>query len=177
MMRMASNEEDEYKNACRLISYLENKCRDRGYYEMIKTGLGRFWDNQLFTRAYSVLNRKKECRGLFPFVVEMPESIVIYGAGEFGRAIYKYVYGKAHVTAWIDQNADVYCSQGLPVISFKEYECNPEDTVIIAVFREKSVRIIEDDLVQKGIDPENIYSVRRAYIRRDDIDSQATLEP
>ena len=159
MMKTIGDEQAEYENAKRLDSYLRDKCDELGYLDQVGAGLDRFLFNQVCTRAYSVLNRGKECQGLYPFMDQMPENLVIYGAGELGKAVYRYASGKTNVKAWIDGRADIYQRLGMPVISINEYIPDAQDTIVVAVFRKKSVDAIVKDLADKGAREENIHSI------------------
>ena len=159
MMKTIGDEQAEYDNAERLDSYLRDKCDELGYLDQVGAGLDRFLFNQVCTRAYSVLNRGKECQGLYPFMDQMPENLVIYGAGELGKAVYRYASGKTNVKAWIDGRADIYQRLGMPVISINEYIPDAQDTIVVAVFRKKSVDAIVKDLADKGAREENIHSI------------------
>jgi glycosyltransferase involved in cell wall biosynthesis len=159
MLKTIGDEQAEYENAKRLDSYLRDKCDELGYLDQVGAGLDRFLFNQVCTRAYSVLNRGKECQGLYPFMDQMPENLVIYGAGELGKAVYRYASGKTNVKAWIDGRADIYQRLGMPVISINEYIPDAQDTIVVAVFRKKSVDAIVKDLADKGAREENIHSI------------------
>lgn len=159
MMKTIGDEQAEYENAKRLDSYLRDKCDELGYLDQVGAGLDRFLFNQVCTRAYSVLNRGKECQELYPFMDQMPENLVIYGAGELGKAVYRYASGKTNVKAWIDGRADIYQRLGMPVISINEYIPDAQDTIVVAVFRKKSVDAIVKDLADKGAREENIHSI------------------
>lgn len=163
MMRTNTEEYDEYSNAIRLVSYLKDVSKQLGYYEKIRNGLERLLDNQLFTRAYGMLNEQEKCKGLYPFTEETPSNLVIYGAGEFGKAVYSYASTRTSVKAWIDKNVDIYRLEGWPVITLEEYINSPEDTVIIAVLRKKSIEAITETLISAGIDRNQI---RRIEITR-----------
>ena len=159
MMKTIGDEQAEYENAKRLDSYLRDKCDELGYLDQVGAGLDRFLFNQVCTRAYSVLNKEKGCQGLYPFMDQMPENLVIYGAGELGKAVYRYASGKTNVKAWIDGRADIYQRLGMPVISINEYIPDAQDTIVVAVFRKKSVDAIVKDLADKGACEENIHSI------------------
>ena len=149
MMRSAIDERAEYENARRLKTYLKEELTELGSFEQIRGGIERYIDNQLFTRAYGIMNEQKSCEGLFPFCDKMPENLVIYGAGEFGKAVYRYASGKTKVKAWIDRSAELLKKMGCPVISLDEYVPSPEDVLVVAVLRKKSVEAIEKTLVEK----------------------------
>ena len=149
MMRRAMDERAEYENARRLETYLKTELTGLGCFEQMRSGLERYIDNQLFTRAYGIMNEQKSCEGLFPFCDKMPENLVIYGAGEFGKAVYRYASGKTKVKAWIDRSAELLKKMGCPVISLDEYVPSPEDVLVVAVLRKKSVEAIEKTLVEK----------------------------
>ncbi len=156
MMRGTVDELAEYENVGRLRRYLEKRLNLLGVYDQLKYGIDRYIDNQLFTRAYGIMNMNKRCEGLYPFCDEMPSKLVIYGAGEFGRSVYRYASRKMKIKAWIDRNAELLKKMGEPVMSIDEYEPAQDDVVVVAVMRKKSIEAIERALTNKGVDPQCI---------------------
>lgn len=156
MMRGKVDEDAEYEDAASLARYLREETAKIGYYDAVSFGIDRFVDNQLYTRAYGILNKREKCDGLFPFTNNIPTNLVIYGAGEFGKAVYRYASLKTKVKAWLDGRAGIYKKMGMPVISVKEYTPEENDVVIIAVFRKKSVDSITKTLIDLGVHTEQI---------------------
>lgn len=93
----------------------------------------------------------------YPFE-KLPETIALYGAGTFGRALYEKIYQNTQIKImhWVDKNANTLKmekrSVELPDRLFKrDYE-----KIVIAVKRKKLAMSIRDELVAMGISAENI---------------------
>lgn len=154
MMLGIRHEEQEYKNVVLLHSFLEQTFKESGVYEVMKEQLCRYTINNLLTRAYG------KCFGLgmnnilSPFIdVCEEDTIIIYGAGAFGKAVYQYAVSceVLKVKAWIDQRATVYQRLGLDVQVLQDVDVEVSDKIIIAVLSESVYRQIREELMIKGI--------------------------
>ncbi len=159
MMRSGSNEEAEYDNARRLQDYLVKRCSEIGASDRTIAGIESLYTNQLYTRCYGKANEvAAKCNGLVGFMAEIPDNLVIYGAGELGKAVYKYASGKCNIRAWVDGSFAYYQSLGYDVISPDEYVASEDDTVIIAVFSRRAVEAIHKMLLEKGCNSNRIHT-------------------
>lgn len=152
-------EEREYKNAMLLHSFLEKTFRELEVYEVTQEQLRRYTINNLLTRAYgkcAVLDRKNI---LFPFMdVCQGDTIIIYGAGAFGKAVYQYTAfcEGLKVKAWIDERAADYQRLGLDVQILEDVDIVTSDKIVIAVLSESVYWQIREKLMIKGILSEQI---------------------
>ena len=158
MMRSGEREEAEYENAVRLRDYLVRKCGEIGAPQEVMAGIKRLFMNQLYTRCYGKVNELSGTNGFAGFTTVIPENLVIYGAGELGKAIYKYAEDKCHIKAWIDSAFEFQQALGYEVISSDEYTPDEKDVVIIAVFNVHAVEAIRKKLLDKGCRSEMIFS-------------------
>ena len=160
MMKAGQDEPAEYENARRLYLYLRNKLKERDYYgisdRVLNKGLDRLFIHQMLTRAYGYLTERIGCEGVFPFLEKMPEEVIIYGAGEFGRSIYRYLSRKTNIRYWVDKNAECIEKLGYPVCTPDEVEYNRDDIIIVAILRDTAARRVVEDLIKNGASPENI---------------------
>ncbi len=157
MMRGNRDEGAEYDNAIRLYKFLLKKGKELGASDAFCTGLDRLLVNQLFTRCYEKTNAILGSEGLLGFIDKLPDEIVIYGAGELGKAVYCYVKDRCHVKAWIDAGYDYYRKLGYPVESIEDFQFEESDEVIVAVFNTRAVSAIEKSLISKGVNKGKIH--------------------
>ena len=158
MMRGETKEDQEYANACRIYRYLMGLSDEMGWPDEAAEGLRRFLTNQLMTRCYGKTNRDLKTKGLAGFTEEIPERLVIYGAGELGKAVYNYVSSRTKVEAWIDRDAEYLRTLGYEVDIPDETFIPDDCLVIIAVYDERTVGSIKKYLISRGIPKERIIS-------------------
>ncbi len=159
MMLGIRQEEREYKNAVLLHSFLEKTFKELEVYEVMKEQLRRYTINNLLTRAYDKCAVPDRKNILFPFMdVCQGDTIIIYGAGAFGKAVYQYAVSceGLKVKAWIDQSAVTYQRLGLDVCTLKDVDIEASDKILIAVLSESVYWQIREELVIKGIRLEQI---------------------
>jgi glycosyltransferase involved in cell wall biosynthesis len=157
MMRGNVKEEAEFNNAIRFYNYLLLKSKDVKSSEAVKKGIDRLFVNQLFTRCYGKCNLLNEGKGMMGFVETIPESVVIYGAGELGKSVFKYVNGKCTIKAWLDADFEYHRKLGYPVDSPNDYSFDNNDEIVVAVFSSKAVASIKKMLIERGCKEENIH--------------------
>lgn len=154
MMLGIRHEEQEYKNAVLLHSFLEKTFKELGVYEVMQEQLRRYTINNLLTRAYGKCVALDMKNILFPFPdISQEDTIIIYGAGAFGKAVYQYAVSceALNVKAWIDQRAAVYQRLGLDVQALEDVDVEASDKIVIAVLSESVYRQIRDELMIKGM--------------------------
>jgi len=162
MMFGKAREEKEYAEANILEAYLRKRFAELGVLPEMEEQLKRYHMNNLLVRTFGKIvhmNGAKEC-GLYPFKgIYADDSIVIYGAGAFGRAVYQYAknVGEFRVKAWVDQNAEMYRELGMDVKTFSEVRLERIDKVLIAVLSERVMHSIKRFLVDNGVAAENIF--------------------
>jgi len=115
--------------------------------------LRRYIINNLLVRTYERYANYGADNVLYPFKgVKKGDSIILYGAGAFGRAVYEYASANnlLKVTLWVDRDAHSYQNLGLPVKQIDMVRPDEGVKVIIAVFSETAVKNIKDFLHGKG---------------------------
>lgn len=111
----SADEEREYSNAARLQEFLEKSFMGLGIYGSVEGRLCRYGINSFLTRAYGMF-AESDGGILFPFQgIRRGDSVIIYGAGALGRAVYRYASGcgKLRVKALADRQAELYKKLGL----------------------------------------------------------------
>lgn len=164
MMQDNRQEEREYENAVLLQSFLEKRFQELGVYERMREQLRRYAVNNLLTRTYGKCVEMNRGGVLFPFVDIFPEdTIVLYGAGAFGQAVYQYVasYEKWKMKAWIDQRALAYQRLKLEVRTLEEVEIEESDKIVVAVLSETAYWQIRETLMRKGVELQQIKWIDR----------------
>lgn len=124
--------------------------------ENLKQQLRYFMQHTVLLKGYRQMEHSMT---LFPFEkVKKGMRIAIYGAGMFGRNIRDYCKLNRNLTvvAWFDQRYEVYVEQGLDVQSPRWILDAFFDVVVIAVVNIRIARQIKEELVQKGIHPDQI---------------------
>lgn len=159
MMLGDRREQQEYENAVLLQTYLEKTFQELGVYEMLREQLRRYEINNLLTRIYGKYAGLDRESVLFPFAgISQEDSIIIYGAGAFGRAVYQYAisHEELKIKAWIDQKASAYQSIGLDVRVLEDVDIERTDKILVAVFSENAYRQIREGLALSGVESSQI---------------------
>jgi len=160
MLNQKKDQKREILNAGRLHHYLRKSLIKLEYADLAGERLLRLWIHQILTRAYGLSNHLLESHGLFPFIENVNGSIVIYGAGAFGKAVYEYANERFQVKAWVDSNAAFLKTMGYPVVTLEEVEIKADDIVVIPIFLNMTVEVIQNSLLRKGVKKENIFPFR-----------------
>lgn len=153
------NEDLEYDNAVVLYSFLKESFLNLRMYNLISWQLDRYMINNLMVRAYGRVAGADTEGILFPFSgIREGDTVVIYGAGALGRAVYQYAVscGKLKVKALVDQNAEKYKRIGLHVCTLEETDIGQVDKVVVAVFSQAAYQAISEKLVCRDVKTEQI---------------------
>lgn len=153
IMHENRQEDQEYENAVLLYSFLEKTLAETGIYDVMQEQLWRYTVNNLMTRVYGKFAETDEGSVLFPFAdISQEDSLIIYGAGAFGKAVYQYAVSckGMKVEAWIDQKATAYQRLGLDVKLLEDVCIECMHKIIVAVFSEAAYRDIKESLIRKG---------------------------
>lgn len=106
---------------------------------------------------------------LFPFKEIKKESdIVLYGAGQFGIAVYKYL-AKTHfcnTILWVDSNAGKAEKRSLPVKLPEEIKNARYDHIFITILDQKTAESVKEKLIAMGIEEDKILFIGRELISR-----------
>lgn len=159
MMWSEKKEEEERQRLQILHTYLERKIYTDKVMQMDVGQLYKYSMNNILTRIFGLVNHNCNNSVLWPFEnVNRNCSIILYGAGNFGRAVYGYVkkYMPDNLRLWVDREYKSYNILGLPVQqieSIQEY-VDTDGDVLIAVLDQHSAYAITDNLEKMGI-PDN----------------------
>lgn len=159
MMLGSRDEKQEYDNAVRLHSFLKKSFMELGIYNLLEKQLNRYTINNLMVRAYGRVAGADTEGILFPFSgIREGDTVVIYGAGALGRAVYQYAVscGRLKVKALVDQNAEKYKRIGLHVCTLEETDIGQVDKVVVAVFSQAAYQAISEKLVCRDVKTEQI---------------------
>lgn len=162
MIWKRESEEKEFVGAIVLHKYLKDKFSGMEERYCLEKQLERYSLNNLLVRSLGVLARKHKGTVLFPFNnVKKGDSVVLYGAGALGRAVYQYVDETKIVVikGWADQNALAYQKLGLPVEVPEQIHVDKHTKILIAVLRKKAEKSIRERLIGMGTDEKQIIGV------------------
>lgn len=104
---------------------------------------------------------------LFPFKkIKQGMDIILYGAGQFGISVYKYLYKSkfCNVNLWVDKNAGQADKTSLPVVFPDNIPKANFDYIIIAVLNETIAESIRCSLSRMGIDGQKILFIDKKTI-------------
>lgn len=102
-------------------------------------------------------------RAAFYPVDLLEERLVLYGAGKFGRDLYRRLAeDKAHkIVVWVDKEAESYQKQGINQIQpVSRIEAAEFEQIVIAVVKKELADSIREELMQLGFDGERIVWIR-----------------
>ena len=94
------------------------------------------------------------------------ERVAIYGAGKKGQELYQQVTGKgkvqgrryyAEVVLWVDQNAEQYQKEGLPVVGLEQVRSVAYDQLVIAIAKKETAEKVKQTLLMYGVPEEKIF--------------------
>ena len=157
-MMSTKNEEKEFSNAIRLYGYLKTRFQQLGYGDDASLkGVRRLFINQLFTRAYESTNSIMRCTGLYPFIADVAEQLIIYGAGEFGKEVFARAFRISTVKYWIDRNAEAISDAGHDISKLDDCEITDKDEILVAVLNRKTAGKIAQSLIEKGAAADRIH--------------------
>lgn len=150
MMHRERDARTEYDNALRLHRFLKGSFIRYGYYEAVRDSLNKYTIHNLLTRAISRIVGE----------IDIPEGsgIVIYGAGAFGKSLYRYLesQGRYHIRLWVDKRAKQLMQMGFPVSQLEEMDREEEALILIALLSEKAVEEARKELGQAGLKEERL---------------------
>ncbi len=172
----------EYGNIIAVNKSLREAFGRIGIETYVEKQLERYRINNVLTRAYGAFAEQAPSTVLPPFEgIRSGDSIIIYGAGAFGKAIWKYVCetDKLFMKGWLDSAAEKYKCLGLPVKEPAEISICQEDVIVIAVLRKKSKDAIEETLMRSGVNKSQIKWIERdnAMIKTIEAMEQTAFEP
>lgn len=162
MTRTKLNVEKEWSNAVCLHRYLEK--RFGGKYAdkyNLQEQLENYTMNNLLVRAYGICSAQSNSVLSCFKNVEKGDSIIVYGAGAFGRAVYQYVseISDINIVGWADREFVFYRKLGYPVDRIEDLKIDNKIKIIVAILQKKVINEIRETLLQQGIRQEQIAEV------------------
>ena len=154
MMFGYGNEEQEYNNAILLHKFLKKSFIEQGNYADMERQLSRYTINNLLARSYGRFANTDAESILFPYPdIKKDDTVVIYGAGALGKAVYRYAkfIAKLAVKAFVDQKALCYRRVGFDVSILEDIVIEEKDKILVTVFNEAAYRAIRENLIRAGI--------------------------
>ncbi len=117
----------------------------------------------MLTRAYGKLAGRSGKNFLWPFGYRLDSGrkCIVYSAGNFGRAVYGYLWEQypENIVSWVDQDYRRYRIMGLPVCSVEDTLRKKQADILVAVLDMHLVGGIQENLLQLGICREQIYHI------------------
>ena len=161
MMWRREAEEKEFSEILLLHKYLEGillKNNETHIFQQLKD----YTMNNILVRAFGVFAKRFGEDNIFlPEKIRAGDSVIIYGAGALGRAIYQYLDKEcvADIKGWVDQSADIYQKMGLSVIKPEKVQFRKEDKILIAVLQKETAKEIQQSLLKRGINERQFVEV------------------
>lgn len=158
-MRTYRQEEEEVENIKLQYSYMNRFFSQSVYSECLMKQLKRYILHHLMVRALSEAGRLMNGDLNFLFgSIPAGSSIVIYGAGAFGNAVYHYLQGSKEyaISAWCDRDFRKYQIMGYPVQSVGEALKCHYDYIFVAIMSYKTVEKIKKLLISDGVNENKI---------------------
>lgn len=150
---------DEKTRVDALISFLENKFREKGVFDETKRQLDVYRNYLLALRQIEAFDEGEKDK-LIPYGgISGKDRVIIYGAGVLGQKIYKYLKKEdINIVAWLDKNSETYQLNGYDVISPDELSglSDKYDYILIANITERTAISIKKYLLNQAIDPDKI---------------------
>lgn len=162
MMWSKKREEEERQRLQILHTYLEKKIYTDKVMQMDVGQLYKYSMNNILTRIFGLINHNYNNSVFWPFEnVNKNFPVILYGAGNFGRAVYGYVmkYMPDRLRLWVDREYKSYNILGLPVQQVERIEeyVDTDSEVLIAVLDHRSAYAITDNLEKMGIPHNRIH--------------------
>ena len=149
---------EELKSAKVLYSYLSNRLIGQEMNSPYVNSIKKYMVNILLTRMYGLFAQINNSL-LFPFFnVKEGDSIIIFGAGALGKAVFRYATKNSNirVKGWADRDYEKYQKLELPVSNIEELDVSSDIKIVVAVFSDKAFEQINKNLQALDIDEEQI---------------------
>lgn len=163
MMMGYVDEEREWEGVCILHKFLMKSCQQFNGQYRLEYQLTHYTVANMLTRTYGRLADRTGEGILWPFGYRINiRGCILYGAGNFGRAVYNYLADNHPNTVklWVDMKYQIYQSMGLPVHSVADIGLGEEGAILIAVLNVQASVSIKNNLLQLGVLDKNIYCVK-----------------
>lgn len=161
MMQQRENEEKEWNELCILHRFLrETFSKYRNQYG-IDDQINYYTVMNMLTRTYEKVAAREGNKSLWPFHYQIGAGkCTVYGAGNFGRAVYNYLQRHCHGEVnWVDRDYQRYQSMGLPVCKVAESVKEQDTDILVAVLDMRLSGMIREDLLRLGVHREQIYCI------------------
>lgn len=153
--------EKEWYNAMRLYDYMKKQFGSVLNQHSLQEQLQKYTLNNLIVRAYERCGMNDDSvLPLFPSV-KRGDSIVIYGAGAVGKAIYQFASTNTDlsIVGWADQKYVSYRKLGYEVDLLDDINMDNTVKIVIAILRKKTADIVKKLLLDKGVDQSRIAEI------------------
>lgn len=159
MIRGGGRLDEEYAGLARLHIFLKRTSHDLGVLPLMEEQIERYSINNILVRAFAKYACQFGNTKLYPFkgIGEM-DSILIYGAGAFGRAVFEYVSQKEgiKVTNWVDRDAQFYQRLGMQVDNLDRLWPPCSSKIVISVLSRKAAGEIKGMLLNRGFSEQQL---------------------
>lgn len=153
-MRTYRTEKEEVENIKLQYLYMHHSFSQSIYTDYLMKQLKRYILHHLIVRALPTAVRLMNGGLNFLFrTVPVGSSIVIYGAGAFGNAVYQYLQDSNEyvISSWCDRDFRKYQLMGYPVHSVEEALKYKFDYILIAIMSYTTVEKVKKSLSSSGI--------------------------
>ncbi|MDE6363164.1 MAG: glycosyltransferase [Lachnospiraceae bacterium] len=160
MMSGYGTVEQEYDNAILLHDFLKRSFMQQSIYTDMERQLLRYTINNLLARSYGKFAGVDKESILFPYPdIVSGDTVVIYGAGALGKAVYRYAESCTglKVKAFVDQNASCYQRADVNVDMLENVVIEDKDKILVTVFNEVAYHAIWENLIRTGIKSRQIF--------------------
>lgn len=130
--------------------------------ESLMFQLNYYISNMLVQRCSNIYDRGKTL-SIFGGI-EKNASVVVYGAGNFGKQIFNILVSEGFHTTWVDKNFAFYEEKGLPVKPIEIIRDMQMDYVLIAIIDEEIANNVKRLLDEMGLPDSKIRWLALEYI-------------
>lgn len=164
-------DKDELVRLKALFTYLYECISKSEYFQILYQQLRYFILHKTLYRCPHIFWTQDAMK---PFdCVSRNSRIVLYGAGDFGQALYSSIKstGFCNIVLWTDRLSEAYTSQGLPVKSTDNINCAEYDYIVMAVMNipEDAKKETADLLAAHMVPTQKIVWISEKYIENPDI--------
>lgn len=162
MMMRHEEKEKEWNGICTLHRFLMKVLQQFAGQYRLEYQLNHYTVGNMLTRAYGKLADRVGKGILWPFGYRVNNRrCILYGAGNFGRAVYYYMHDiyPDTVKLWVDKEYQMYQSVGLSVHSVEDIRLETEVDILVAVLNMRLAVAIRSNLLQLGVHSENVYCI------------------
>lgn len=154
-MRTYRTEEEEIENIRLQYTSLQKAFSSSVYADRLMPQLERYIIHHLVVRVLPlVVNWKRNYRNYLFGDIPIGSKLIIYGAGAFGNAVYRYLTENKDykISAWCDRDYQKYQNMEYPVMSVVDALKQEYDFIFISVMSKRTVDKIRESLKYNGVE-------------------------